>query len=76
MFLIWVFTTIEVGLRSLSSKHTPSPLHVGMNYMGYRGPVLSIIKPEDTRYIAAVGGSTTYGNGVDWWQAWGLASIF
>ena len=70
MFLIWVFTTIEVGLRSLSSKHTPSPLHVGMNYMGYRGPVLSIIKPEDTRYIAAVGGSTTYGNGVDWWQAW------
>ena len=70
MFLVWFFVTIEVGLRSLSSKHTPSPLHVGMNYIGYRGPVLSIIKPEDTHYIAAIGGSTTYGNGVDWWEAW------
>jgi hypothetical protein len=70
MFLVWSFVTIEIGLRSLSSKTTPSPLHVGMNYLGYRGPVLPIIKPEDTHYIAAVGGSTTYGNGVDWWEAW------
>ncbi|MBS60496.1 MAG: hypothetical protein CL606_04210 [Anaerolineaceae bacterium] len=70
MFFVWLFVTVEVGLRSLSSKHTPSPLHVGMNYIGYRGPVISIIKPEDTHYIAAIGGSTTYGNGVDWWEAW------
>ena len=70
MFFVWLFVTVEVGLRSLSSKHTPSPLHVGMNYIGYRGPVISLIKPEDTHYIAAIGGSTTYGNGVDWWEAW------
>jgi hypothetical protein len=70
MFLLWFFVTIEVGLRSMTSKHTPSPLHVGMNYMGYRGPFLSLFTPEDTLYVAAIGGSTTYGNGVDWWEAW------
>ena len=67
----WIFVVTEVGLRSVIATRTPSPLHVGMNYLGYRGPVLPLGKPEGTTYVAAIGGSTTYGSaGVDWWEAW------
>lgn len=65
----WAIVTAEVGLRSVSTR-TPSPLHVGLNYLGYRGPVVSLAKPDNLIYVAAIGGSTTYGNKVDWWEAW------
>ena len=67
---VWTVVTAEVGLRSVIAMETPSPLHVGMNYLGYRGPVVPLVKPVRTTYVAAIGGSTTYGNGVDWWDAW------
>ena len=70
MLFVWLFVTVEVGLRSFHTKHTPSPFHVGMNYLGYRGSVISLFKSENDIYVAAIGGSTTYGNGVDWWEAW------
>ena len=68
----WAVVTAEVGLRSVTATGygSISPLHAGMNYLGYIGPVVPLVKPVRTTYVAAIGGSTTYGAGVDWWEAW------
>lgn len=44
-------------------SYVPDPAYEGHNDLGYRGPEISIPKPEGTFRIVSMGGSTTYSTG-------------
>lgn len=51
-------------------NYTASPIREDTNALGLRGEELTIDKPEGTFRIVALGGSTTYGDGVEWNETW------
>jgi len=51
-------------------KYVNNPTYNGHNELGFRGDPVDIDKPEDTYRIIAVGSSTTYGFGLNAYQAY------
>ena len=58
--------TLLQGLAYLN--YGLSPGHDAVNSLGYRGPEITIPKPDEIYRVVALGGSTTYGLFLDLWQ--------
>jgi hypothetical protein len=59
---------VLIGLIAAYDVHLHHKAHNLVNVWGYRGPVLGWKQPNEVR-IAVLGGSTAYGYGVEWHQA-------
>jgi lysophospholipase L1-like esterase len=57
-----------MGLPFVNSG--PSPRYPGHNTLGFRGPEITLPKPEGVFRILANGGSTTYGSGLEPSETW------
>ena len=57
----------EFGYRQQANGTQPYPngTRARWNELGYRGPAVSLAKPDDTFRVVLLGGSTTHGYGVD-----------
>ena len=67
------FFEVEVDIscrHSLQNEQSQCPGLYNMNSEGFRGPGFSKDKPDNTYRIIAVGGSTTFGDGVTNENTW------
>ena len=72
----YIYTAAELQQQTAQFTGTPNVLYVpnptyeGHNSLGYRGEEFDIQKPEGTYRIVSIGESTTYGFGVNVYQAY------
>jgi lysophospholipase L1-like esterase len=67
-FLLFASSTVA-GCVALDAYARHRARGLGLNAWGYRGPAIGRKQPGEAR-IAALGGSTVFGYGVAWTEAW------